>query len=127
MNSKHETGEWPEELDALNAAPANHRVLLENEHVRVLETAVPVSTATPVHTHRWASVEYVVSATSIVRSDGDGNVIFDSRTGAGLRPDDVLWSEPLPPHSVENVGDSDLRVIMVELKDRRLGGAAGAE
>jgi len=32
--------EWPEELDALTAAPANHRLLLENERVRVLETVV---------------------------------------------------------------------------------------
>jgi hypothetical protein len=35
------------------------------------------------------------------------------------RPSDVLWSEPFPPHSVENVGDAELRVIMVELKDHR--------
>jgi hypothetical protein len=26
------------------------------------------------------------------------------------------WSDPLPPHSVENVGGAQLRVLMVELK-----------
>lgn len=118
--SKDPTGwEWPEDLDALKAAPANHRLLLENERVRVLETAIPVSMSTPVHTHRWASVEYVLSATSIIRRDGGGNVVFDSRAGAELRPFEALWSESFPPHSVENVGDTELRVIMVELKDRR--------
>jgi hypothetical protein len=30
-----------------------------------------------------------------------------------------MWSEPLPPYSIENVGDSELRVIMVELKNPR--------
>ena len=112
--------EWHDELDALAAAPGNHRLLLENERVRVLETVIPEATSTPVHTHRWASVEYIVSASSFVRRDGDGDVVFDTRAvGAEFRPAEVLWSEPFPPHSVENVGDSELRVIMVELKDGR--------
>jgi hypothetical protein len=28
---------------------------------------------------------------------------------------------PLPPHSLENVGEAELRLIMVELKDRAAG------
>jgi hypothetical protein len=28
----------------------------------------------------------------------------------------VLWSEALPPHSLENVGTGDIRIISVELK-----------
>ncbi len=28
------------------------------------------------------------------------------------------WSEPLPPHSLENVGAAELHVVSVELKDR---------
>jgi hypothetical protein len=113
------TWKWPDKLDALAAAPANHRLLLENERVRVLETTVAGRAKTPVHTHRWPSVEYVLLATNFVRHDGDGNVVLDTRTAnAEPRPSDVLWSEPFPPHSVENVGETELRVIMVELKDR---------
>ncbi len=59
--------EWPDELDALTAAPGNHQLLLENDQVRVLLTTIPVGAATPVHTHRWPSVEYVLSATNFVR------------------------------------------------------------
>jgi hypothetical protein len=29
----------------------------------------------------------------------------------------TLWSAPMPPHSVENIGKAELRVIVVELKD----------
>ena len=109
--------EWPEELDALVAAPANHQVLFENEQARVLVTHVPVAATTPVHTHRWASVEYVLSTTDFIRRDGDGEVLLDTRA-ANSRPalPDVLWSESRPPHSIENVGDLELRVLMVELK-----------
>ena len=117
MTSRPTDWEWPEELDALTAAPANHQLLLENDQVRVIETVVPIGEATPVHTHRWPSVEYVLSATEFVRRDGEGNVVFDTRAAhAQLRAAEVLWSGPFPPHSVENVGDAELRVIMVEIK-----------
>jgi hypothetical protein len=33
---------------------------------------------------------------------------------------EVLWSDPRPPHSIENVGDAELLVLMVALKDRAL-------
>jgi catechol 2,3-dioxygenase-like lactoylglutathione lyase family enzyme len=110
--------EWPDELDALAAAPGNHQLLLENERVRVLLTVIAVGAMTPVHTHRWPSVEYVLSATDFVRRDAGGIVLFDTRAAdAEPQTSEVLWSGPFPPHSLENVGDAELRVIMVELKD----------
>jgi quercetin dioxygenase-like cupin family protein len=109
--------EWPDELDALIAAPENHQLLLENDRVRVLLTTIPSAATTPVHTHRSASVEYVLSATNFVRRDADGNVLLDARAAdAEPRAHDVLWSGPFPPHSLENVGDTELHVIMVEIK-----------
>ena len=44
---------WPPELDALIAAPKQHRLLLENDRVRVLDTEIAPGDRTPVHTHRW--------------------------------------------------------------------------
>jgi quercetin dioxygenase-like cupin family protein len=112
---------WPDELDALRAAPDNHHILLENDQVRVIQTRVPVGATTPVHTHRWASVEYVLSTTDFIRRDGDGEIVLDTRAAhARPGPLEVLWSGPRPPHSIENVGDTELRVLMVELKDRTL-------
>ena len=35
-----ETTNWPPEGDAVAAAPNNHRVLLENDNMRVLEVTV---------------------------------------------------------------------------------------
>jgi hypothetical protein len=110
---------WPDELDALIAAPDHHRLLLENEQVRVLETAIPAGETTAVHTHRWPNVQYVVSGADFVRRGADGKVTLDTRAGTGPpRPSTVLWSDPIRPHSLENVGGAELCVIMVELKDR---------
>lgn len=108
---------WPEALDAMTAAPENHTVLLENQHVRVLDTGVAAGMSVPVHTHRWPSVLYVLGWSDFVRYDAEGNVLVDSRK-AGMSPavGSAIWSAPLPPHRLVNVGDSELRVIAVELK-----------
>ena len=71
--------EWSDELDAVVAAPAHHHVLLENERVRVLETRIVPGDATPVHTHRWPNVQYVLSGADFVRYDRDGGVALDTR------------------------------------------------
>ena len=112
--------EWPwlDSLDALTAAPDYHRVILENERVRVLDTSIRAGERTPVHTHRWPAVLYVLSWSDFVRYDDKGNVLLDSRTVDALKvPPTVLWSAPLPPHSLLNIGTADLHVISIELKE----------
>ena len=53
-----------------------------------------------------------------MRRDETGNLIFDSRREVTSRVvPSVVWCEPLAPHSVENVGQSELRVLSIELKD----------
>lgn len=107
---------WPAELEALTAAPEHHEVLLENERVRVLDTRIAPGARTPVHHHRWGGVIYLVSWSDFVRRDGEGHVLFDSRTAGAMAPGAAVWVAPLPPHSVENVGQTELRAIAVEVK-----------
>lgn len=71
---------WPDELDALVAAPEHHRALFENDFVRVLETHIPAGARTAVHTHCWPNVQHVLSTTEFVRRDGDGAVVFDTKS-----------------------------------------------
>ena len=108
---------WPATLDALVAAPHHHTLIFENSAVRVLDTRIGPGARTPVHTHAWPSVLYVLSWSAFVRRDADGQVILDSRAMPQLSESPVaLWSPPLPPHSLENVGTADIHVISVELK-----------
>jgi hypothetical protein len=59
----------------------------------------------------------VVSWSPFVRYDPDGNILVDARQmPSPPTSGSALWSAPLPPHYVENVGDTELRVIAVELK-----------
>jgi hypothetical protein len=47
---------WDLALDAVIAAPANHRVIYENDKLRVLEVTLEPDEEEPVHHHRWPSV-----------------------------------------------------------------------
>jgi hypothetical protein len=109
--------EWPDSLDALVAAPKHHHLLLENERVRVVHTHIPAGELVPVHTHRWPGVVYVMSWSDFIRRDDNGNVLMDSRTiGPPPKIPSVQWLDPLPPHSVENVGSAEISLFIVELK-----------
>ena len=110
-----EDNNWPPELDALIAAPDNHKLILENEKVRVLDTLIHPGDTTPVHTHANPSVFYILSWSDFIRYDGDCNVTTDTRQNE-TDPPNVLWSEPIGPHAIKNVGDADLHVIGVEVK-----------
>jgi hypothetical protein len=106
---------WPDSLDAVIAAPRHHTLVLENECVRVLDTRIPPGDTVPVHTHRWPGVYHTVQFSHFIRRDGEGNLLFDSRTAPRLGIANFI--ENLPPHSIENVGDGEIHLISVELKD----------
>ena len=107
---------WSDSLDALVAAPGQHRLVFENAHVRVLDARIAPGARTPVHTHRWPASHYVVSWSDFVRRDAAGAVLVDTRA-AGARPaPEALWGDALPPHSLENVGPVVLRIISTEVK-----------
>jgi len=89
-----------------------------NERVRVLNTVIRAGDQTPVHTHRWPATLYIISWSDFFRYDDEGNTLLDSRTVEAFKnPPPVVWSAPLPPHSLENIGTADLAIISVELKD----------
>ena len=111
------TWDWPDSLDALVAAPEFHSLLLENDNLRVLDTRIGPGETVPVHTHRWPGVLYVRSSADFVRRDGAGNVLLDPRAaGVVLEPGTALWTHSLPPHTLENVGAGEIRVLAFEVK-----------
>ena len=119
MNAKSaDPWPWPESLDGPIAAPDHHRVLWENDRVRVLETTIPAGATTPLHTHRASTVMYVVSGTSFIRRNEHGAVMLDtSAMDPPFVMSPILWSDTGPAHTLENTGLDDLVVIGVELKD----------
>jgi hypothetical protein len=111
---------WPPETDALLAAPASHRVLMENEQVRILEVVIEPGAREPEHTHQVPSV-MIIDSPARIRYYADGGTLqFESEVRptapAGPR---VRWMEPEGPHSVENIDQHRYHAIRVELKQHR--------
>ncbi len=107
---------WPEARDAVIAAPENHRLMLENERVRVLETIVQPGEIVPLHTHRWPAVHHILSWSDIVRRGPTGEVEVDTRGKPAPTVPGATWAGPLGPHTLENVGPGVVHVVSVELK-----------
>jgi len=110
--------DWPKESDAVIAAPKNHRILLENENVRVLDVTVAPGETEPVHSHRWPSVLYILVGADFIDRDGQGNVIFDTRQlKTPLQYPLTMWKDPEAPHSAENLSKTiTLHLIRIEIK-----------
>lgn len=109
--------EWPPQLDALIAAPQHHKLLFENDFVRVLDTEIPPGEITNVHTHEFPGSLYFLSWSDFIRYDDKGTVLVDSRTLSKIPTvGSALWSGPLGPHCLQNIGNNKLHVISVEIK-----------
>lgn len=110
--------DWPPELDAVIAAPDNHRILLENDQVRVLEVTLGPGEVEPLHHHRWPSALHITAAGHFIDRNADGEVITDTRELDGPLPMPLtMWKEAEAPHSVENLSSTEtIRLIRIEQK-----------
>lgn len=109
---------WPAQLDAVIAAPNNHKILLENDMVRVLEVSLAPGEKEPLHHHKWPSVLYIQEAGDFVDYDQDGKVIFDTRElPEPLTFPLTMHKGPEAPHAPVNLSKTKpIRLIRVEIK-----------
>ena len=84
-------------------------VKLENPRVRVLEATLKPGDKEKTHSHP-AYVIYVIAGGKVRNHASDGTT-----SEAEFRTGDVLYCDPLT-HSAENIGDTTIRLVLVELK-----------
>ena len=94
--------------DRVAAAP-DTKVLLENNCVRVYYNDMAVGEKVPMHSHpRYVVYAFKPFKTRVTLADGTQR-ITEHKAG------DVYWNEPIT-HSAENIGDTDIHNLNVELK-----------
>jgi hypothetical protein len=109
--------DWPKSKDAVVAAPGIHKIVLENDSVRVLEVTLLPGQVEPLHHHQFPSVLYVMEGGAFLDRDGNGNVIFDSRKVPSPKLPMAIWQAPEALHSVENLSKTiPIKLIRVEIK-----------
>ena len=83
---------------------------LENSRVRVLEATLAPGAKEKMHSHP-AYVIYVIAGGKVRTHGADGTV-----TEANFQTGDVIYREPIT-HWAENIGDTTIRLELVELKN----------
>lgn len=96
--------------DAVKVAPNNFKVLVDNEHVRVIQDTLAPGETETMHTHP-AGWYYVTmpGAMKIIRPDGKTE-IWNAKAG------EQAWMDADPPHMSENIGKSTIQYVLVEVK-----------
>jgi hypothetical protein len=114
---------WAPELDAVVAAPKNHKVLFENDRLRVLEVILEPTEEEPVHHHRWPSVfvfdrikgpvHDMSPSGEMLPPNRDVMVALKEWDGQGCL---VVNMAPQPAGRVLNASDETLHGIRIEMK-----------
>ncbi len=114
---------WDPALDAVVAAPRHHKVLFENDNLRVLEVTLEPNDEEPVHHHRWPSVFVLDSIKPPVHDiDPEGTRLPPNRDviraveawdGKGSL---VVQMAPQPAGRVLNASDKTVHGIRIEMK-----------
>jgi quercetin dioxygenase-like cupin family protein len=86
-----------------------HKVLLDNDQVRVLDVRIPPGQKIAMHSHP-ANVVYYVTDYKLKGTSPDGKTaIREGKAGTAL-------SFGPTTHAVENVGDTEVHLVQVEMK-----------
>ena len=97
--------------DAVAVDPAHYKVVLENDHVRVLRVAYGPGEKSVMHSHP--------ASLAVFQTDGQARFTLpDGKTvDATVKAGDVMWHDA-EQHVPENTGDKAFEVIVVELKGK---------
>jgi predicted metal-dependent enzyme (double-stranded beta helix superfamily) len=112
----------PASYDAIVTAPDNHKVVFENEKVRVLEVTIKPGEKEPFHEHSMFSVMNIITGAPLRITEAtiqDGKLVTGKTIEVGkdnFRPP-PLWMPPQTLHSAENVGSVTFHAYRIELKE----------
>lgn len=96
--------------DAVNIAPHLHTVIFEDDKMRVLKVNVKPGDKAEMHWHP-RNINYVLSTGTLRFNRPDGTTV-----DVDLSEGQVTSSPAESSHSVENIGDTLVETVQVELK-----------
>ncbi len=97
--------------DPAKLAPEMYKVVLENDHVRVIDYHLKPGEHEPMHSHPRGVVVYFFTDARMRVTLPDGTA-----SEASNKAGDVVWRDPVT-HRAENVGGAETHALLVEPKD----------
>jgi hypothetical protein len=108
---------WPASKDGVESAPDNHKIVFENEDVRILEVWIFPGEKEPLHTHPQKSLMIIDAPVDMRYYGPEGIALFERR----FPPDskiqtNLMWREPEGLHAIENIDVKLFHGVRIELK-----------
>ena len=105
------------EMDPLKLSPQLYTPRLENDYVRVYEYRIKPGVKDPMHSHPHGLV-YALAGGTIRSTLPDGKTSTNE-----VKTGELVWREGLS-HALENVGNTEMHALSVELKPCTAAAAA---
>lgn len=103
-------GQQATNVDPVKASPDKYKVLLENDHVRVVDYTIHPGARDEWHTHP-PKVSYVLEGGTLRITLADSTFFpTDDKSG------EATWRGSVPLHYARNVGSTLVRILLVEPK-----------
>ena len=97
--------------DWVKEAPSGKKILVDNDHMRMVEVTILPGGKEPIHTHP-EYIEYIIEpAKLLVTYPGQKPVEWATIKGKAYS------GKPEPPHSIENIDNKTFKCILIEMKD----------
>ena len=98
------------EVDAVASSPDKFKILLNNEHVRVVEYSLLPGERDDWHSHP-PKVSYVVAGGKLrITTENGESFLAHEQSGT------ATWMGSLGSHFAENIGTTPVRILLVEVK-----------
>ena len=100
----------PDHTDPTEVSPEKYTVLLENEHVRIVEYVIKPGEKDAWHTHP-PKASYIVSGGKLrITPEGGDSFVVEEESGV------AAWMGAVDRHFGENIGTTPVRIALVEIK-----------
>jgi quercetin dioxygenase-like cupin family protein len=97
----------------VTGGPETHKVLLDNDRVRMMDVRIPAEQKVAMHSHPPNTV-YFVTACKLKATGPDGkSQINEPQAGT------AIWRPSETEHAVENVGPAECHLVQTELKENK--------
>ena len=97
--------------DWVKESPTGKKVLVDNDHIRMVEVTILPGGKEPIHSHP-EYIEYIIEPAKLLvtytgKKPEEWNTVKDK----------AYYGKPEPPHSLENIDSKTFKCILIEMKD----------
>jgi quercetin dioxygenase-like cupin family protein len=98
--------------DWVKADPEGKKILVDNDHFRLVEITLLPGKKEPLHTHPEYIEYFMESGKMIVVYPGKEPIIWNVEKGKAYS------GKPEPPHTIENAEAKPIKLLLTEMKDK---------